>query len=84
MQEFIRVRPTQERDRDAMVLALVTRSFTNRTLIFFRSKQHCHRMAIVFALCGIRAAELHGNLTQAQRLGESWCFVAALNCQAGM
>jgi len=37
-------------------------------LIFFREKKDAHRMKIIFSLAGLNAAELHGNLTQLQRL----------------
>mgnify|MGYP002387510736 CR=1 FL=1 len=46
--------------------ALCTRTFKSHTIIFFRSKQSAHRMKIIFGLAGLKAAELHGNLTQAQ------------------
>jgi hypothetical protein len=32
------------------------------------TKQSAHRLKIIFGLSGLKAAELHGNLTQAQRL----------------
>jgi len=32
------------------------------------TKQAAHRLKIIFGLAGLKAAELHGNLTQAQRL----------------
>lgn len=32
------------------------------------TKQAAHRLKIIFGLLGFKAAELHGNLTQAQRL----------------
>jgi ATP-dependent RNA helicase DDX27 len=69
VQEFIRIRPSRESDREAIVLALCARSFTSRVIVFFRNKAHCHRMAILFGLNQLNAAELHGNLTQTQRLG---------------
>ena len=35
------------------------------------TKQAAHRLKILFGLAGFKAAELHGNLTQAQRLDVS-------------
>lgn len=32
------------------------------------TKQAAHRLKILFGLAGLKAAELHGNLTQVQRL----------------
>lgn len=68
IQEFVRVKEPREKDRDAMVLSLCTRSFKEQVIVFFERKQHAHRFGIIFGLCGLNAAELHGNLTQAQRL----------------
>ena len=67
-QEFVRIRPDRESDREAMLLALCQRTFTIRCLVFLPMKQLAHRLHICFSLLGLRAAELHGNLTQAQRV----------------
>jgi len=68
-QEFIRIRPGKEDDREAMLMALVTRSFTGGgVLIFAIHKKTAHRLAILLAMAGLSAAELHGNLSQRQRL----------------
>ncbi|KAF8761720.1 DEAD protein [Rhizoctonia solani] len=37
-------------------------------IIFFRSKKLAHQFRVVFGLCGLKALELHGDLTQEQRL----------------
>ena len=68
-QEFVRVRASNEGvNREAMLLALLTRTFTSRTIVFFDTKVDAHRLMIICGLCGIKCAELHGNLTQVQRL----------------
>lgn len=68
-QEFVRVRTSNEGvNREAMLLALLTRTFTKRVIVFFDTKADAHRMMIVCGLCGVKCAELHGNLTQIQRL----------------
>lgn len=68
-QEFIRIRSGNEGiNREAMLVALLTRTFTTQTIVFFDTKAKAHRMMILCGLCGIQCAELHGNLTQAQRL----------------
>jgi ATP-dependent RNA helicase DDX27 len=68
-QEFVRIRSGNEGvSREAMLLALLTRTFPTQTIVFFDTKVKAHRMMIVCGLCGIKCAELHGNLTQAQRL----------------
>lgn len=68
-QEFIRIRSGNEGvNREGMLLALLTRTFKERTIVFFDTKFAAHRLMIVCGLCGIKCAELHGNLTQVQRL----------------
>jgi ATP-dependent RNA helicase DDX27 len=37
-------------------------------MVFVRSKVLAHRMRVIFGLAGLRVAELHGSLSQAQRL----------------
>ncbi|KAF9337632.1 nucleolar DEAD-box protein required for synthesis of 60S ribosomal subunit [Podila minutissima] len=68
IQEFVRIRQHREEDRPAVLLALCSRTFKRRVIIFFRSKAAAHQMKIIFGLMGLRSAELHGNLTQEQRL----------------
>ncbi|TPX63430.1 hypothetical protein SpCBS45565_g06613 [Spizellomyces sp. 'palustris'] len=68
VQEFIRVRAHREESRPAILAALCTRTYASETIVFFRSKAAAHHMKIVFGLLGLKAAELHGNLTQLQRL----------------
>lgn len=68
-QEFVRIRAGNEGvHREAMLLALLTRTFTDRVICFFDTKITAHRLMVLAGLCGIQCAELHGNLTQAQRL----------------
>ena len=57
-----------DRDREAIILSLVKRSFKSKTIIFLQSKIQCHRMSIIFGLAQLKAAELQGNMTQTQRL----------------
>jgi len=68
-QEFIRIRSGNEGvNREAILVALLTRTFTSQTIVFFDTKVIAHRIMILCGLCGIKCTELHGNLTQAQRL----------------
>jgi ATP-dependent RNA helicase DDX27 len=69
-QEFVRIRPGHEDDREAILLCLLTRTVGvgGGTLVFTQLKQTAHRLAIVLGMAGLRVAELHGNLTQRQRL----------------
>lgn len=78
LQEFVRVRTAKKKtaqseeeeqlDREAILLALCTRTFKKNALIFCGTKIATHRLKIIFGLAGLKAAELHGNLTQLQRL----------------
>ncbi|KAN0100637.1 P-loop containing nucleoside triphosphate hydrolase protein [Tylopilus felleus] len=68
VQEFVRVRAEKEADRTALLVTLCKRSFKQGVIVFFRSKKLAHQIRIVFGLLGMRADELHGDLTQEQRL----------------
>lgn len=68
-QEFVRIQANNEGiNRQGILLALLTRTFPKQTIVFFDTKAVAHRMMILCGLCGLKCAELHGNLTQQQRL----------------
>ena len=67
-QEFIRIRETREAYREAVILALCLRTFKSKTILFFKQKKQAHRMKIIFGYLGLKAAELHGDLTQHARM----------------
>ena len=67
-QEFVRVRGASEEHRHAILLALLARTFKKRTLVFCNTKVDAHRTRLILELSGLKAAELHGNLNQAERL----------------
>jgi len=67
-QEFVRIRPNHEGDREALLCALVCRTFRTHCMVFVQTKKLCHRLHVQLGLLGIRAGELHGNLSQPQRL----------------
>lgn len=52
---------------EAMLLALVCRSFGKRCIVFFEMKRNAHRFCALLNLLKVKAAELHGDVTQAQR-----------------
>ncbi|XP_009413015.2 DEAD-box ATP-dependent RNA helicase 28 [Musa acuminata AAA Group] len=67
-EEFVRIRRAREINQEAVLLSLCSKTFTQKVIIFSGTKQAAHRLKIIFGLSGMKAAELHGNLTQAQRL----------------
>lgn len=66
VQEFVRVRAEKEVDRTALLVTLCKRSFKQGVIVFLRSKKLAHQIRIVFGLLGMKAEELHGDLTQEQ------------------
>ena len=67
-QEFVRIRASHEKNQEAVLASLLSRTCRDHTIVFIRTKQQCHRLHIVLGLLGLRVAELHGNMSQAQRL----------------
>lgn len=71
-QEFLRLRPGKDtpeyRLATLCTLLTTTPEYTTRTIIFFRQKKEAHRIRIVLGLLGLKAAELHGSMTQDQRI----------------
>ena len=72
VQEFIKMKGTsddiEEDRRLAYLLHLCTNVYTEKTIIFLPRKALAHRVKVLFALHGLKAAELHGTLSQEQRL----------------
>ncbi|CAH9077671.1 unnamed protein product [Cuscuta europaea] len=67
-EEVVRIRRTREANQEAVLLALCSKTFTSKVIIFSGTKQAAHRLKILFGLAGFKAAELHGDRTQVQRL----------------
>ncbi|KAL3845334.1 hypothetical protein ACJIZ3_002737 [Penstemon smallii] len=67
-EEVIRIRRIREGNDEAVLLALCSKTFTSKVIVFSGTKKAAHRLKILFGLAGFKAAELHGDLTQAQRL----------------
>ncbi|CCX33618.1 P-loop containing nucleoside triphosphate hydrolase protein [Pyronema domesticum] len=68
VQEFVRIRPQREKHKLAMLIHICKELVSSRCIVFFRSKVFAHRVRVVFSLLGLKATELHGSLTQEQRV----------------
>jgi len=66
IQEFVRLRPGREEKRMGYLLYLCEKVYTDRVIVFFRQKKEAHRARVIFGLSGMKAAELHGSLSQEQ------------------
>jgi ATP-dependent RNA helicase DDX27 len=66
IQEFLRLRSGKEGKRLNYLMYLCEKVYTERVIIFFRQKKEAHRVRVIFALCGLKASELHGNMSQEQ------------------
>uniref|UniRef100_A0A3B4ZVA5 RNA helicase n=1 Tax=Stegastes partitus TaxID=144197 RepID=A0A3B4ZVA5_9TELE len=64
-QEFVRIRPHREGDREAVVAVLVS---TDHVMLFTQTRKQAHRLHILLGLMGLKVGELHGELSQNQRL----------------
>jgi ATP-dependent RNA helicase DDX27 len=65
-QEFVKA-PSEEL-REAVLLSLVTRNYRKSVIIFCATRKACHRVAIILGLCGLRFTEIHGSLSQTDRV----------------
>ncbi|KAI8811726.1 P-loop containing nucleoside triphosphate hydrolase protein [Cladochytrium replicatum] len=68
VQEFVRVRANHLESKPALLAALCSIACRTRVIVFFATKAAAHRMKVTFTLLGLKAAELHGDLSQQQRL----------------
>lgn len=67
-QEFVRIKSKKEDEREAIVAALCCRTFSDHCLVFLPTKKLAHRLRVILGLLGKKAAELHGSLSQMQRM----------------
>jgi len=55
-------------DRDAAIVHLIENEIDKRAIIFFKTKRDCHRIAILLGVLGKKICELHGNMSQMERV----------------
>ena len=68
VEEVLKLKPNQSAQKEAFLMAIVSRSFDKSTIIFSKTKQEAHRLKIIMGLSDVKAGELHGDMTQTQRL----------------
>ncbi|ODV84547.1 hypothetical protein CANARDRAFT_29082 [[Candida] arabinofermentans NRRL YB-2248] len=70
VQEFVRVRK-REASKPALLYNILSKLDSKqeiRIIVFVARKEMAHRLRIILGLLGLKVAELHGSLTQEQRL----------------
>ena len=67
LQAFI-VRMQEGWSREAVLLTLLTDYFKSQVIVFFHTKKQCHRFWLILNELNMSAAEIQGDLSQAQRL----------------
>jgi len=65
IQEFVKVRNDDE--KEAMLAALIVRTFNKKCILFCETKKDAHRFYVILKLLGMQACELHGDINQSQR-----------------
>lgn len=77
VQEYVKLKggnPKKENEEEAefrrlaYLVQLCSQVYRAKTIVFLPTKQLAHRIKVLFALHGVRAAELHGSMSQEQRL----------------
>ena len=66
LQQFVRIRK-RDQLKPALLYQLL-KGVSSRVVVFVARKETAHRLRIVLGLLGLKVSELHGALTQEQRL----------------
>ncbi|KAH3688299.1 hypothetical protein WICPIJ_000707 [Wickerhamomyces pijperi] len=67
-QEFVRIRKREHLKPSVLFNILKKFTIDQRIVIFVARKEQAHKLRIVLGLLGLKVSELHGSLTQEQRL----------------
>ncbi|CAK9437779.1 uncharacterized protein LODBEIA_P21570 [Lodderomyces beijingensis] len=76
-QQFVRIRKREE--LKPALLYLLLKKLEGRVVVFVRTKVEAHKLRIILGLLGLTVAELHGALTQEQRLANVKAFKQSVN-----
>ncbi|KAI9726504.1 MAG: nucleolar DEAD-box protein required for synthesis of 60S ribosomal subunit [Chrysothrix sp. TS-e1954] len=80
VQEFVKLKggsnESKEERRLAYLLHLCKNVYTSKTIVFLGSKVLAHRVKVLLSWEGVKAAELHGSMSQDQRLAAISSFRA--------
>lgn len=70
-QEVVRIKDkTCVEDKEAALFALCTRTYTSQVIVFSNYKKATQRLRMLFYLNGLKASELHADISQEARLLE--------------
>ena len=71
-QEIVKINATTAEEgmlmREAILMSLLSKTFTQHVIVFFQTKLHLKRFRAIADLNGLNVTELHGDLTQVQRV----------------
>ena len=54
--------------RESTLLLLAMKAFKKRVIVFFNEKKQVGRIHALFAMFGLKSVEVHGDLSQMERL----------------
>ena len=65
---MMKLKSEDENYRQAVLIQILLNIYKEKVIVFFKTKKQCHRAAIIMSLLGSKVCELHGNLSQTQRI----------------
>jgi ATP-dependent RNA helicase DDX27 len=68
-QQIVKLKSVKNREiRKAILLYLIEKNENKKMIVFFTTKRECHEVALLLEISGHEVLELHGDLTQTQRM----------------